>query len=131
MRKIRIGTRESRLAVLQAEIVADYIRRCCEGKEPQLVTMKTAGDRILDRTLDRVGGKGLFVRELELSLREGALAHWSENFSSWWFRFIEAMSKHYGFSLDVPLRELSPEHLRCCMTKWYQTNNCRLWRQYV
>ncbi len=71
MRKIRIGTRESRLAVLQAEIVADYIRRCCEGKEPQLVTMKTAGDRILDRTLDRVGGKGLFVRELELSLREG------------------------------------------------------------
>lgn len=71
MQKIKIGTRESRLAVAQAEILADYIRLCCEGKEPELVTMKTAGDRILDRTLDKVGGKGLFVRELELSLRAG------------------------------------------------------------
>lgn len=71
MQKIRIGTRESRLAVIQAEVLADYIRCFCAGKEPELVTMKTTGDRILDRTLDKVGGKGLFVKELELSLREG------------------------------------------------------------
>lgn len=73
MQKIRIGARESRLAVIQAGLLADYIRCCCVGKGPELVTMKTAGDRILDRTLDKVGGKGLFVKELELSLREGRL----------------------------------------------------------
>lgn len=71
MQIIKIGTRESRLAVVQAEVVASYIRRFSEGKEPQLVTMKTTGDRILDRTLDKVGGKGLFVKELDSSLREG------------------------------------------------------------
>ena len=72
MQVIKIGTRESRLAVVQAEVVASYIHRFCEGKEPQLVTMKTTGDKILDRTLDKVGGKGLFVKELERSLREGS-----------------------------------------------------------
>lgn len=71
MQKIRIATRESRLAVAQAELVAEYIRGSCEGKEPELVAMKTTGDKILDRTLSQVGGKGLFVKELELSLREG------------------------------------------------------------
>lgn len=71
MQKIRIATRESRLAVAQAELVAEYIRSSCEGKEPELVAMKTTGDKILDRTLSQVGGKGLFVKELELSLREG------------------------------------------------------------
>lgn len=72
MQKIRIGTRESRLAVAQAKLVAEYIHGSCEGMEPELVTMKTTGDKILDRTLDQVGGKGLFVKELEHSLREGS-----------------------------------------------------------
>lgn len=70
MKKIRIGTRESSLAVAQAELVAEYIRCSCEGMEPELVTMKTTGDKILGRTLSQVGGKGLFVKELEHSLRE-------------------------------------------------------------
>lgn len=70
MQKIKIGTRESRLAVIQAEIVADYICNCCVEMETELVTMKTTGDKILDRTLDQVGGKGLFVKELERALRE-------------------------------------------------------------
>ncbi len=72
MQVIKIGTRESRLAVVQAEVVASYIHRFCEGKEPQLVKMKTTGDKILDRTLYKVGGKGLFVKELDRSLREGS-----------------------------------------------------------
>ncbi len=72
MQVIKIGTRESRLAVVQAEVVASYIHRFCEGKEPQLVTMKTTGDKILDRTLSKVGGKGLFVKELDCFLREGS-----------------------------------------------------------
>lgn len=72
MQVIKIGTRESRLAVVQAEVLAAYIRRFCKGKEAELVTMKTTGDKILDRTLDKVGGKGLFVKELDSALRKGS-----------------------------------------------------------
>ena len=69
-RIIRIGSRESVLAVAQAQLLIDYIHKNCEQIEPELVTMKTTGDRILDRTLDQVGGKGLFVKELEAALRD-------------------------------------------------------------
>lgn len=58
--------------MIQAEFVAQYIRECCEGIQPELVTMKTTGDRILDKTLDKIGGKGLFVKELDAALREGS-----------------------------------------------------------
>lgn len=68
MEKIRIGSRESRLAVAQAEEVIARLGVPCE-----LVTMKTTGDRILDRTLDQVGGKGLFVRELDRALAGGTI----------------------------------------------------------
>ena len=57
MKKFRIGSRESRLAVIQSEMVMDYIRNQCPKYEPELVTMKTTGDKILDRTLDKIGGK--------------------------------------------------------------------------
>ncbi len=66
----RIGTRESRLAVIQAEMVADFIDQV-PGHVAELVTMKTTGDKILDRRLDRIGGKGLFVKELDLALKDG------------------------------------------------------------
>ena len=69
-RIIRIGSRESVLAVAQAQLLIDNINKNCEQIEPELVTMKTTGDRILDRTLDQVGGKGLFVKELEAALRD-------------------------------------------------------------
>lgn len=69
-RIIRIGSRESVLAVAQAQLLIDYMKENCEQIEPELVTMKTTGDRILDRTLDQVGGKGLFVKELEAALRD-------------------------------------------------------------
>ena len=67
----RIGSRESVLAVAQAQLLMDYIRKKCPEITPELVTMKTTGDRILDRTLDAVGGKGLFVKELEQALFNG------------------------------------------------------------
>ena len=54
---IKIGSRESKLAVLQAEIVMRAIRRNNPGVQTQLITMKTTGDMILDRTLDQIGGK--------------------------------------------------------------------------
>lgn len=69
----RIGSRESVLAVTQAQLLIDHIREKCPEITPELVTMKTAGDRILNRTLDKVGGKGLFVKELEQALLDGRI----------------------------------------------------------
>ena len=69
----RIGSRESVLAVAQAQLLIDHIRENCPEITPELVTMKTTGDRILDRTLDTVGGKGLFVKELEQALFDGRI----------------------------------------------------------
>ena len=60
--KIRIGSRDSRLAVIQARMAMDAISAALPEAETELVTMKTTGDRILNRTLDQIGGKGLFVR---------------------------------------------------------------------
>ena len=69
--KLRVGSRESVLAVWQAEAVMEAIRAWDASIELELVTMKTTGDKILDRTLDKVGGKGLFVKELDAALLEG------------------------------------------------------------
>ena len=67
--KIRVGSRESRLAVIQSQIVMEKIKEYNPEIELELVTMKTTGDIILDRTLDKIGGKGLFVKELDRALR--------------------------------------------------------------
>lgn len=69
--KIRIGSRESKLAVIQSQMVMDAIAATIPQAQLELVTMKTTGDRILNKTLDQIGGKGLFVRELDQALREG------------------------------------------------------------
>lgn len=71
MKKIRIGSRESRLAVIQAELVMQALHRFDPTLELELITMKTTGDKILDRTLDQIGGKGLFVKELDAALLAG------------------------------------------------------------
>lgn len=68
--KIVIGSRESNLAVIQSKIVIDAIKKYNPKLDVELVTMKTTGDRILDRTLDKIGGKGLFIKELEIALME-------------------------------------------------------------
>src|SRR4051812_4187045 len=68
--KIRIATRESRLALTQTEMVRDALRAHHAGLEVEIVGMTTRGDRILDRPLAQVGGKGLFVKELEVALLE-------------------------------------------------------------
>lgn len=70
-RIIRIGSRESVLAVIQSELVIKEIKRVCPDVETELVTMKTTGDRILNRSLEQIGGKGLFVKELDRALLEG------------------------------------------------------------
>lgn len=68
--KIRIGSRESKLAVIQSRMVMDAIAAAVPEADLELVTMKTTGDKILNKTLDQIGGKGLFVRELDQALRE-------------------------------------------------------------
>jgi hydroxymethylbilane synthase len=65
-----IATRESRLALWQAEHVRSLLRERC-GLDARLLGMTTRGDQILDRTLSKVGGKGLFVKELEAALADG------------------------------------------------------------
>ena len=71
MKKLVVGSRESRLAVIQTQLAIQAIRACQPGLEVELLTMKTTGDKILDRTLDQVGGKGLFVKELDAALLAG------------------------------------------------------------
>ena len=73
VQKIRIGSRESKLAVTQAEIVKEMIEKAYPDAEVSIVTMKTTGDKILNRSLDQIGGKGLFVKELDQALREGTI----------------------------------------------------------
>lgn len=70
MKTVWIGSRESHLAVVQSEMVRDAIKGAHPDWEVSILTMKTTGDMILDRTLDQIGGKGLFVKELDRALLE-------------------------------------------------------------
>ena len=70
-RTIRIATRESRLALWQAEHVAALLARAHPGLTVELTPMTTKGDQILDTTLAKIGGKGLFIKELETAMLEG------------------------------------------------------------
>ncbi len=71
MNALRIATRKSALALWQAEHVAARLRAQHAGLAVELVPMTTHGDRVLDRPLAAIGGKGLFLKELEVAMREG------------------------------------------------------------
>ncbi|MFI0545900.1 MAG: hydroxymethylbilane synthase [Brachymonas sp.] len=68
--QLRIATRESRLALWQAQFVQGLLQ--AQGHQVELLGMTTQGDQILDRSLSKVGGKGLFVKELETALQDGS-----------------------------------------------------------
>lgn len=68
---IKIGSRESLLAVKQAEIIIERIKKAAPYAQTELITMKTTGDMIQNRPLDLIGGKGLFVKELDMALLDG------------------------------------------------------------
>ena len=70
---IKIGSRESRLAVKQAEIIRDQIISDNPDISVEIITMKTTGDKILDKSLEKIGGKGLFVKELDRALMDGRI----------------------------------------------------------
>ena len=69
--KIRIATRKSALALWQAEHVAERLQSLDEVESVELVPMSTKGDEVLDRSLQKIGGKGLFIKELEVAMQEG------------------------------------------------------------
>ena len=68
--KIRIATRQSALALWQANHVAALLKALPEVSGTELVPMSTKGDEILDRSLQKIGGKGLFIKELEIAMQE-------------------------------------------------------------
>ncbi len=70
MKKIRVGTRGSQLALYQANLVADFLRSSSNGIEIEVKTIKTTGDKILDSPLSKIGDKGLFTKEIEKALLE-------------------------------------------------------------
>ena len=69
--KIRIATRKSALALWQAEHVADLLTDLPEVDAVELLPLSTRGDEILDRSLQKIGGKGLFIKELEIAMQAG------------------------------------------------------------
>jgi hydroxymethylbilane synthase len=71
MQPLRIATRKSPLALWQTEHVAARLRAAHPGLQVELVPMTTRGDQVLDRSLAAIGGKGLFLKELELAMQRG------------------------------------------------------------
>jgi hydroxymethylbilane synthase len=69
---IRIATRKSALALWQAEHVADMLRALPDVDSVELVPLSTRGDEILDKSLQKIGGKGLFIKELEVAMQNGS-----------------------------------------------------------
>lgn len=69
--KIRIATRKSALALWQAKHVADALRPLPQVTSVELVPLTTRGDEVLDRSLQKIGGKGLFIKELEAAMEAG------------------------------------------------------------
>lgn len=72
-KKIVVGSRDSKLAVAQTQIIMNEIKKEHPDIDLELVTIKTTGDKILNMTLDKIGGKGLFVKELDKALMDGKI----------------------------------------------------------
>jgi len=72
-RTIRVGSRNGPLALAQTQIVIDAVKRDNHYIDFEIVTFKTTGDKILDKSLDAFGGKGVFTKELEQALSDGGI----------------------------------------------------------
>jgi len=70
---IRVGSRDSALAVIQAQIVIGTVKKINPDIDFEIVTIKTTGDKIFDKNLDTIGGKGLFIKEIESALADGSI----------------------------------------------------------
>ncbi len=110
--RVVIATRESPLALWQAEHVRDLLASRHPGTLVELLGMTTRGDQILDRTLSKVGGKGLFVKELEVALLERR-AHLA----------VHSLK-------DVPM-ELAPEFALAAVMKREDPRDCLVSNRYA
>jgi len=68
---INIGTRGSKLALAQADIVSNLLKEHHQGVKTNIIKIKTTGDKILEKNLNEIGGKGLFIKEIEEHLLDG------------------------------------------------------------
>ena len=110
--KVVIATRESPLALWQAQHVREILARQNPTTQVELLGMTTRGDQILDRTLSKVGGKGLFVKELEVAL-------------------LERRAQLAVHSLkDVPM-ELAPEFELAAVMQREDPRDCLVSNQYA
>lgn len=71
--KIRIGTRKSKLALIQSEMAAAAIKAAFPDIETELVHITTKGDIVLDKPLEKIGGKGVFIDEIERAMLDGGI----------------------------------------------------------
>ena len=71
--KIRIGTRKSRLALIQSKMVEIAVMSAFAGAETELVEITTSGDRVLDKPLEKLGGKGVFIDAIEQAMLDGKI----------------------------------------------------------
>ncbi len=71
--KLRIGTRGSKLALIQTNIVIEMLKKIDDSIEFEIVKIKTTGDKIKDSPLAKIGGKGLFVKEIDKALLDGKI----------------------------------------------------------
>ncbi len=71
--KVKIGTRKSKLAIAQTEMVIGEIKRNFHEAQKEMIYITTSGDRILDKPLTAIGGKGIFVSEIENALLDGSI----------------------------------------------------------
>lgn len=70
---VRIGTRDSALALVQSNLIATQLKKVFPELEIKIVEIKTKGDKILDQSLSKIGDKGLFTKELETALLQGSI----------------------------------------------------------
>ncbi|GAB6018805.1 hypothetical protein CHUAL_000466 [Chamberlinius hualienensis] len=70
LKRIRVGSRKSQLALIQTNIVVDSLKKRFKDLEFEIVTLDTVGDNVLDKALSKIGEKSLFTKELEVALAE-------------------------------------------------------------
>jgi hydroxymethylbilane synthase len=110
---IRIATRNSPLALWQANYIAEQLRRIHPGLKTELIKMTTLGDKILDAPLAKIGGKGLFVKELEQGLLEGRADIAVHSMKDVPVDFPEGLELKVILAREDPCDALVSNHYRC------------------
>ncbi|MBT4599785.1 MAG: hydroxymethylbilane synthase [Methylococcales bacterium] len=110
---IRIATRNSPLALWQANYIAEQLRRIQPGLKTELVKMTTRGDKILDAPLAKIGGKGLFVKELEQGLLEGRADIAVHSMKDVPVDFPDGLELKVILAREDPCDALVSNHYRC------------------